>query len=62
MKCQLLFSVKNKENKIHLSSAELAQRVVKVHNKHGSRQAYFLFENIHYEYSLELPDEYHKQK
>ena len=30
MKCQILFSVKNKKNIANLSSAELAQRVVKV--------------------------------
>ena len=30
MKCQILFSGKNKKNTIDLSSAELAQRVVKV--------------------------------
>ena len=30
MKCQNLFSGKNKKNIINLSSAELAQRVVKV--------------------------------
>ena len=30
MKCQLLFSGKNKKNIINLSSAENAQRVVKV--------------------------------
>ena len=30
MKCQKLFSGKNKKNIINLSSAELAQRVVKV--------------------------------
>ena len=29
MKCQSLFSGKNKKNVINLSSAELAQRVVK---------------------------------
>ena len=29
MKCQTFFSDKNKENMISLSSAELAQRVVK---------------------------------
>ena len=30
MKCQIMFSGKNKKNIINLSSAELAQRVVKV--------------------------------
>ena len=30
MKCQMLFSGKNKKNIINLSSAELAQRAVKV--------------------------------
>ena len=30
MKCQILFSGKNKKNILNLSSAELAQRVVKV--------------------------------
>ena len=30
MKCQILFSGKNKKNITNLSSAELAQRVVKV--------------------------------
>ena len=30
MKCQILFSWKNKKNAINLSSAELAQRVEKV--------------------------------
>ena len=34
MKCQTLFSGKNKKNIVNLSSAELAQRVVKV--KQGS--------------------------
>ena len=29
MKCQILFSLKNKKNIFKLSSAELAQRVVK---------------------------------
>ena len=29
MKCQILFSGKNKQNIINVSSAELAQRVVK---------------------------------
>ena len=32
MKCQILFSGKNKKNIINLSSAENAQRVVKVNN------------------------------
>ena len=30
MKCQMLFSLKNKKNIIRLASAELTQRVVKV--------------------------------
>ena len=33
MKCQILFSGKNKKNIINLSSAENAQRVVKVKMK-----------------------------
>ena len=33
MKCPILFSGKNKKNIINLSSAENAQRVVKVNNK-----------------------------
>ena len=33
MKCQILFSGKNKKNIINLSSAENAQRVVKVKEK-----------------------------
>ena len=32
MKCQILFSGKNKKNITNLSSAELAQRVLKVKN------------------------------
>ena len=36
MKCQILFSGKNKKNIINLSSAENAQRVVKV------KEVYFL--------------------
>ena len=35
MKCQILFSGKNKKNNIILSSAENAQRVVKVKHKYG---------------------------
>ena len=35
MKCQILFSGKNKKNNIILSSAENAQRVVKVNNVHS---------------------------
>ena len=35
MKCQILFPAKNKKNIINLSSAELAQRVVKVEYMHG---------------------------
>ena len=34
MKCQILFSGKNKKNIINLSSAENAQRVVKVKAPH----------------------------
>ena len=34
MKCQILFSGKNKKNIINLSSAENAQRVVKVNGKY----------------------------
>ena len=34
MKCQILFSGKNKKNVIDLSSAELAFRVAKVNEKH----------------------------
>ena len=37
MKCQILFSGKNKKNIINLSSAENAQRVVKV-KMHGQDQ------------------------
>ena len=33
MKCQSLFARKNKKNNINLSSAEFAQRVVKVKGK-----------------------------
>ena len=36
MKCQILFSGKNKKNIINLSSAENAQRVVKVKKKCGT--------------------------
>ena len=36
MKCQILFSGKNKKNIINLSSAENAQRVVKVKGKRFS--------------------------
>ena len=35
MKCQILFSGKNKKNNIILSSAENAQRVVKVKGSSG---------------------------
>ena len=35
MKCQILFSGKNKKNVSDLASAELAQRVVKVNIKLG---------------------------
>ena len=40
MKCQILFSGKNKKNNIILSSAENAQRVVKV--KHHSERHFLL--------------------
>ena len=33
MKCQTLFSGENRQNTIHLFSAEVAQRVVKVQSK-----------------------------
>ena len=36
MKCQILFSGKNKKNNIILSSAENAQRVVKVNYLYGA--------------------------
>ena len=35
MKCQILFSGKNKKNNIILSSGENAQRVVKVNNMYS---------------------------
>ena len=35
MKCQILFSGKNKKNIITLSSVELAKRVVKVKDTYG---------------------------
>ena len=35
MKCQILFTGKNKKNIINLSSAENAQRVVKVKTYHA---------------------------
>ena len=37
MKCQILFSGKNKKNIINLSSAENAQRVVKVNEEHKKK-------------------------
>ena len=37
MKCQILFSGKNKKNNIILSSAENAQRVVKVNKLSAER-------------------------
>ena len=45
IKCQILFSGKNKKNFINLSSAELAQRVVKVKAPDGRdiKIAYCLF-------------------
>ena len=36
MKCQILFSGKNKKNIINLSSAENVQRVVKVNMQHDT--------------------------
>ena len=57
MKCQILLSGKNKRNIIKLSSAELAQRVVKVKEYFFMR--FFLFhfsrKNIGCGYSLEVP-------
>ena len=38
MKCQILFSGKNKKNNIILSSAENAQRVVKVKQQNATSQ------------------------
>ena len=38
MKCQILFSGKNKKNIINLSSAENAQRVVKVNLDHMKKK------------------------
>ena len=38
MKCQILFSGKNKKNIINLSSAENAQRLVKVKNNNNNCQ------------------------
>ena len=50
MKCQILFSGKNKKNIINLSSAENAQRVVKVNEQMDIRKvlfcSYFLKEQI----------------
>ena len=40
MKCQILFSGKNKKNIINLPSAENAQRVVKVKNMAQADQQY----------------------
>ena len=39
MKCQILFSGKNKKNNIILSSAENAQRVVKVKSAYTAMQS-----------------------
>ena len=44
MKCQILFSGKNKKNNIILSSAENAQRVVKV--KDTSTKAIFCWAQL----------------
>ena len=41
MKFQILFSGKNKKNNINLSSAELAQRMVKI--KNTCMDSYYLF-------------------
>ena len=41
MKCQILFSGKNKKNIINLPSAENAQRVVKVNGDVGSVVGFF---------------------
>ena len=59
MKCQILFSGKNRKNNIILSSAENAQRVVKVKSspiggaaykivnvEHSSRQGVFFFQQL----------------
>ena len=46
MKCQILFSGKNKKNNIILSSAENAQRVVKVKGKFVNRIASFSLGNV----------------
>ena len=48
MKCQVLFSRKNKKNVLNLSSAELAKRVVKaymaeVKEQQGTFNIFFLF-------------------
>ena len=40
MKCQILFSRKNKKNIINLSSAELAQRVVKGNIQATNKRGY----------------------
>ena len=66
MKCQILFSWKNKKNTINLLSAEFAQRVVTVNP--GSTGIFFLFlhKNVCCEYLLEATrqgasNEYHKR-
>ena len=51
MKCQILFSGKNKKNIINLSSAENAQRVVKVNQKYG----YLFFIKTYLVVLIELP-------
>ena len=49
MKCQILFSGKNKKNIINLSSAELAQREVKVKYEGCSKWiAYFYLETSNF--------------
>ena len=55
MKCQILFSGKNKKNIINLSSAENAQRVVKVNrcqNMIKMIKERVMFENKHMTMSL----------
>ena len=43
MKCQILFSGKNKKNNIILSSAENAQRVVKVKHRQSYEESFSMF-------------------
>ena len=59
MKCQILFSGKNKKNNIILSSAENAQRVVKV--KWASPYQTIQVCNLVYLYNY-LTDVIHKRK